>query len=1101
MFTMSTKLLTAICVPFFPQHILHCPRIVNLLCLSITNISGLISLYFSGIGYGYNESFDSVLSVRYSSDESLDWTWSGIFRLDEIGEFALQQINSKAEIEFIRCKISANNGKIYVLFTGESLESPCYKLCNRTGYNIFYRQKLVTDEMLSRQQLIKQLPAIQYIESKSINKLKISEFSAGLNIDKQAKITIGDANMYDSVAIYPTGSLYKEINPWLLLRPGESRVFAWWELISTGSHELLIFAAPLNYTHFNDNLNDSMQYLCSSIILDNLGSSLIHPISHIYSDITIQGSSRVLTFLTQAQFTSLYEQNEFNHNNNNQLGSNMKSRERLIERIHLLFMFTMPKLYLSVVDNSPRELLLLTLINCNSFYQSSNIFEKYEIKLSDLQLDNQLMDSLYPVVIHQKSLHRRSIGKSNQIVNHDEVLRQRPFIHLSVVKLTCYSNLHHYKYAAILIQEFVIKLDQSFLIALMPFLNLIKQRNKRQLLHNSAAEKMICSNTKQLETALHISLEEKEASSRASSQLSTAKGLQPAAAVKSLHHTILSSYVNADYDELICSNPLHSSSSIYFENLLLNSIECSFSFNCLPSADQFFSPTANLLFNYSSSYGNSSDNEESEGDLINDLMHSYILMLANTEDAHFKFAGKHFNNVFTTRAAFNELLLNHYKSQLLGQVYEMLGSSHALGNPIGLFSNLGNGVFDLLNEPAAGIIKGPSEFGVGIVIGVGSLVKNTLHGVANTASSITGSLGNAVASLSADPNYLKQRKQALIKQPKHVASGLLSGGLHLGRGIFDGVTGIITSPIEGALSEGVEGFMKGVGLGLLGVVVKPVAGALDGVATLTDGIKNTTTLFDKQIKPQRYPRILYGAEQLLKVYSNKEITAHCFLNRRGQIYLSKHNMENYIDHVVIQIQRTKKEKKHSRSPKATASNAPNSNINSNNNSDKIVTLAYILTDYSIICARLLLNKNKSELLWSYCWNQIFTLERPNSTTIQLRIQLNINSANKFSGISSSGENSPALSRINSNNSIASMTSSSSNQTSSDFFSISSNAEFTSLLLTLPDAAICDKLYRMIHACLARLKANQLHNNNNNNNNNNNGDNTNSDNNNGTLSDY
>lgn len=47
-----------------------------------------------------------------------------------------------------------------------------------------------------------------------------------------------------------------------------------------------------------------------------------------------------------------------------------------------------------------------------------------------------------------------------------------------------------------------------------------------------------------------------------------------------------------------------------------------------------------------------------------------------------------------------------------------------------------------------------------------------------------------------------------------------------GYGLYDGISGLVTQPVDGARSEGVVGFVKGVGKGLSGVVLKPSAGKL-----------------------------------------------------------------------------------------------------------------------------------------------------------------------------------------------------------------------------------------------------------------------------------
>jgi hypothetical protein len=54
-------------------------------------------------------------------------------------------------------------------------------------------------------------------------------------------------------------------------------------------------------------------------------------------------------------------------------------------------------------------------------------------------------------------------------------------------------------------------------------------------------------------------------------------------------------------------------------------------------------------------------------------------------------------------------------------------------------------------------------------------------------------------------------------------SGLRTAGKEFGQGIFGGVSGLVTQPVEGARTGGAGGFLKGVGRGVAGLVVKPAA--------------------------------------------------------------------------------------------------------------------------------------------------------------------------------------------------------------------------------------------------------------------------------------
>jgi vacuolar protein sorting-associated protein 13A/C len=78
----------------------------------------------------------------------------------------------------------------------------------------------------------------------------------------------------------------------------------------------------------------------------------------------------------------------------------------------------------------------------------------------------------------------------------------------------------------------------------------------------------------------------------------------------------------------------------------------------------------------------------------------------------------------------------------------VLGSIDILGNPVGLFSNIGTGVSDLFEKPIEGFARGPLEGGLGVIKGTGSLITNTFTGVFNSVNKITGSVGSGIAALS-----------------------------------------------------------------------------------------------------------------------------------------------------------------------------------------------------------------------------------------------------------------------------------------------------------------------------------------------------------------
>ena len=104
-----------------------------------------------------------------------------------------------------------------------------------------------------------------------------------------------------------------------------------------------------------------------------------------------------------------------------------------------------------------------------------------------------------------------------------------------------------------------------------------------------------------------------------------------------------------------------------------------------------------------------------------------------------------------------------------------------------------------------------------------------------------------------------------------LGDGLREGGGALAKGLFRGVTGIVTKPVEGAMASGVEGFVSGVGKGLIGAAAQPMSGVLDLVSKTTDGVNATrgklaAALTSKKVaKRKRLPRAIRG-DGVLRLY-------------------------------------------------------------------------------------------------------------------------------------------------------------------------------------------------------------------------------------------
>ncbi|GAB7351714.1 hypothetical protein MBLNU459_g2302t2 [Dothideomycetes sp. NU459] len=74
-----------------------------------------------------------------------------------------------------------------------------------------------------------------------------------------------------------------------------------------------------------------------------------------------------------------------------------------------------------------------------------------------------------------------------------------------------------------------------------------------------------------------------------------------------------------------------------------------------------------------------------------------------------------------------------------------------------------------------------------------------------------------------------------VRKPDQVTdfrSGVMAATKEFGYGFYDGITGLVTQPVEGAKKEGAAGFIKGFGKGIGGMVFKPGA-AIFGIPAYT----------------------------------------------------------------------------------------------------------------------------------------------------------------------------------------------------------------------------------------------------------------------------
>ncbi|GAB7349365.1 hypothetical protein MBLNU459_g8492t2 [Dothideomycetes sp. NU459] len=80
-------------------------------------------------------------------------------------------------------------------------------------------------------------------------------------------------------------------------------------------------------------------------------------------------------------------------------------------------------------------------------------------------------------------------------------------------------------------------------------------------------------------------------------------------------------------------------------------------------------------------------------------------------------------------------------------------------------------------------------------------------------------------------------------------SGAKAAGKEFGLGWYDGVTGLVTQPRQGARKDGASGFFKGIGKGMAGFVTKPGAGSCGVLSYMMKGVhKEVQKLFGSNVQ-------------------------------------------------------------------------------------------------------------------------------------------------------------------------------------------------------------------------------------------------------------
>jgi len=432
---------------------------------------------------------------------------------------------------------------------------------------------------------------------------------------------------------------------------------------------------------------------------------------------------------------------------------------------------------ISLIDSKPQEILYGLFSGLQMEYANSERHQSYEMTLDDFQIDNQLSNATFPVLLSQAK-HKDE---------HAQYLENK-CLHLSVILSNFYQSISYFHYVSFLLQELNLRVDDAVVNTFLDFF-----------------------------------------------------GWE----IGAIHE---SNFRSKNEDLMI--EPGETFRKIYIALLHINPLKC------------------NVTLSYTES--EEEDQQSNKRNHVKNYLSTVRATVSNIENAPISLQSLLLENIFNTRPELVGRISKHYYQQILWDIHKIIGSFDLIGNPVNLVTNLGSGVHDFFYEPIHGFVSSPADFLDGIHKGSSSLAKNSVSGIFNTISELTGTLGRGVAHLTFDKEYMRQRHKDSSDVPKNPAEGFGKGMKEFGKGIYKGITGIVRTPYEETKDQGAVGLVKGTGKGLIGAVVKPTVGFVDIAIRTTQGVKNAASFQD--IFARSRPPRAFGPDKSIQIYDvNKAI--------------------------------------------------------------------------------------------------------------------------------------------------------------------------------------------------------------------------------------
>ncbi|CAL9110355.1 unnamed protein product [Musa acuminata var. zebrina] len=474
-----------------------------------------------------------------------------------------------------------------------------------------------------------------------------------------------------------------------------------------------------------------------------------------------------------------------------------------------VFTLRIPFLGISLMNPTPQELVFACAKDTTVVLMQSMDRQKISFRTLSLQIDNQLPDTPYPIVLSFDQGHR---GRSTNMKTGENKLNFQketnfentiePVFYLAASKWrNMDKSLVSFEYIDLGLAPMCIELEEQILLSLFEYFRAVSSR-----LENISVGKNFglcnrnCSSDGNLDNAQDYNgknvLTESEF-------IGTEErcGLLPSVFP-----------VGAPWQQIYLL--ARRKKKIYVEAFELAPITLSLSFSSTPwmMRNEVHADIESLVH------------------IPSNTLQRGLMALVDVEGVPVHFTRLTLAHLIASPESIQEIITRHYMRQLLHEMYKVLGSAGVIGNPMGFARNVGLGIKDFLSFSGKGVLQSPSGLLTSVAEGSRGLLSSTVYAISSATSQFSKAAHKGIVAFTFDRQaaaYLEEQQNHLDSHGKGVLNEFL-----------EGLTGLLQFPIRGAEKHGLPGVVSGIALGTAGLIARPVASILEATGKTAQSIRN-----------------------------------------------------------------------------------------------------------------------------------------------------------------------------------------------------------------------------------------------------------------------